>query len=119
MPLANTADLIVATQKKQMLAKAAKTSIRVAIKYGVSEFLRQQNEALGFLAFLLLFSTEQPDWRRWETLPLWLGVARVACPAELEQVTVVFSNSGTQQEVIPMARHGKTFIAVCRDLPAP
>lgn len=117
VPLANTAELIAATEKRMMMIELAKTTTRVAVKIGISEAVKQQNEALGFLTMLLLFSMEQPDTRRWETLPLWLEVARVPCPASPAEFTVVFP-SGGRHTVKPVARRGNIYIAFCRDLPS-
>jgi tetratricopeptide (TPR) repeat protein len=115
-PLANTAELLAATQKRTMMIELAKTTTRLAVKIGISEAVKQQNEALGFLTELLLFSLEQPDTRRWETLPLWLEVARVPCPPDLDEFNVVFPN-GQKLPVKPVGRRGRIYVAFCRDLP--
>ncbi len=116
LALANTADLLAATAKRQAMIELAKTATRVAVKIGVSQAVKQQNEALGLLTELLLFAMEQPDTRRWETLPLWLEVARVPCPPDPAEFTVVFA-SGRKIAVQPVARRGNTYIAFCRDIP--
>ncbi len=114
-PLSNTAELVAATEKRMMLIELAKTSTRVAVKIGISQAIKQQNEALGFLTELLLFSMEQPDTRHWETLPRWLEVARVPCPPNPSEFTVVFP-SGKKFVVKPVSHRGNIYIAFCRDL---
>lgn len=120
-PFANTAALMGASQRRLAAIQLAKDATRIATKIAISEAVKQQNDTLGALVWLALFAMEAPDTRCWETLPLWLEVARVPCPANLKSYTVVFKNAGgvpLGNKVIsaPIARRGHTFISFCRDV---
>jgi len=120
-PFANTAALMAASQRRLAAIQMAKDAARIATKVAISEAANQQNSALGALVWLALFAMEAPDTRCWETLPLWLEVARVPCPADLKSYTVVFKSAGGDQlgsKVIsaPLSRRGSTFISFCRDV---
>ena len=110
------------TEKRLATLKVVKTVSRIVVKEVIAESVSRKNEALGALLWLVLFSTEGPDTRRWETLPGWLQVARVPCPADLTQYRVVFrSTNGAvlrQKTVqVPLARRGSVFVSFCRDVP--
>lgn len=121
--LSDTVDLAFTTEQKEAAKKLAKTAARVAIKETVSYQIAQDNELLGELVRLILVGIlEQPDLRRWETLPRWLQVARVPCPADLTSFDVVFKNhqgvtTRTVSVTEPLARRRNTFVSYCRDLP--
>ncbi len=79
---------------------------------------------LCLVRFILISILEQPDTRRWGTLPRWLMVARVPCPPDLEEFDVVVKNaSGRPTQTIhvtqPISRHGNKYVSFCRDLPLP
>ena len=121
-PLANTADLLVATQKRVAALRAAKTVARIALKESIAEAVRKNNKALGDLLWFALFAMEQPDVRRWETLPLWLEVARVPCPSDLKDYEVLFKNADDSvirrtTVATPLTRKGRAYVSFCRDLP--
>jgi len=93
--------------------------MRIATKIAIAEAVKQQNDAMGALVWLALFAMEAPDTRCWETLPLWLEVARVPCPADLKSYTVVFKSAngallGKKVITTPLSRRGNTFISFCR-----
>jgi len=120
-PFANTAELMVNSKKRLAVLQAAKDVTRVVVKEIISESVESQNQALGSITRLILFSLEQPDTRCWETLPLWLEVARVPCPPNLKSYKVVFKTSNgvaLKSKIIeaPIARRGNIFISFCRDL---
>ena len=124
--LTDTVDLAFTTDQMETARKAVKTIARVAIKEGIAAGVGKDNDALCELVrFVLIQLLEEPDVRRWETLPRWLGVARVPCPADLREFDVVFkSRYGTTLRTVhvtsPIARHGSVFFSFCRDLvPAP
>jgi hypothetical protein len=120
--LADTFDLAFTTQQVEGARKAVKTIARVAIKEGIAGAIEKDNEALGELVrFVLIGLLEDPDLRRWETLPRWLGVARVPCPPDLTEFDVVFkTDAGTTLQTIhvtqPIRRHRNTFVSFCRDI---
>ena len=121
-PLANVASLLDATEKRRAVIEAAKEGARVALKTAVSEAVGRNNRALGDLLFYVLFSLEKPDTRRWETLPMWLEVARVPCPADLRSYEVVFRyGDGSEFKRFavaqPLVSKRNTFVSFCRDLP--
>jgi len=120
-PFANTAELMSDSKKRLAVMQAVKDTSRIVIKEVISETVENQNQALGGITRLILFSLEQPDTRCWETLPLWLEVARVPCPANLKSYKVVFktsSGAALKSKVIeaPVSRRGNVYISFCRDL---
>lgn len=88
--LTDTRRMHAATAARTAAAKAAKTVVRTGLKFAAANAVGQRNEGLGALLWLLLFGMEVEDTRRWETLPLWLQVARVKCPEKVAEVRVVF-----------------------------
>ena len=120
-PLSNTAELMIDSKKRLTVMQASKDVTRVVIKEIISETVESQNQALGSITRLILFTLEEPDTRCWETLPLWLEVARVPCPAGLKSYKVVFKTSSgvaLRSKIItaPISRRGNIFISFCRDL---
>ena len=120
-PFSNTLELMAASRKRLAAIQLAKDATRIAAKAAVAEAVNRQNEALGALVWLALFSMEMPDDRCWETLPMWLQIARVPCPADLEGYTVVFKNAlgetlWKKDVSRPISRRGGTFISFCRDI---
>ena len=120
-PFANTSELMSDSKKRLAVLQAAKTATRIVVKEVIAESVRRQNEALGVITWLILFSLEQPDTRCWETLPLWLEIARVPCPDTLKNYKVVFKNANgailkSKTMESPIARRGKVFVSFCRDL---
>jgi tetratricopeptide (TPR) repeat protein len=113
--LTSVADLVARGDARLADLRAAKTVTRIVMKEALASAVEKENEALGAILRLLLFALETPDTRRWETLPQWLGVARFPCPADLGDFDVVFEN-GVTRRTRPLARSGKLFVAVCRDL---
>jgi len=119
--LTNTGRLLADTQRRLAALQLAKDITRIVLKEAIAESIERKNPLLGNLVRLILFSIEAPDLRRWETLPLTLQVARVPCPANLREYTVVFKdNSGriiSQKTVSkPISNRGSTFVSSCRDL---
>ena len=80
--LTNVPHLRRKTEKVLKKRQKAKRAARIAIKEAAAQLVSQEDEALGDILRLLLFSLETDDSRRWETLPRDLHVARVACPVE-------------------------------------
>ena len=121
-PLTDTVDLAFTTDQIEAARKAVKTVSRVAIKEGIANAVEKNDEFLGSLVRLVLIGLlEQPDLRRWETLPRWLGVARVSCPPDLTGFDVVFkTSSGTVVQTIhvekPISRRRNIFVSFCRDI---
>lgn len=121
--LSNTEQLYRETMERMAALRAAKEVSRFAVKETISQAVERQDELLGFLARLTLFAFEAPDTRRWETLPLWLGVARIRLSEPPSDYTVVFrSASGypthTKEVESLVSRRGNIFISFCRDIPA-
>ena len=117
--LSNTHSLTVATDKILIARQALKTATRIAMKEAAAQALSHENEALGDLLRLILFSMETPDTRHWEALPLWLQVARVPCSPDLKSFDMVFkgASGGTVEQrtiTTPLTRRGNLFISFCR-----
>lgn len=120
--LSDTMDLAFTTEQKEMARKMVKTVARVAAKETIAYQIEQDNELLGELVrFVLIGLLEQPDLRRWETLPRHLQVARFPCPPDLKSYTVVYrSSSGVElkrQEITaPLQKRGTILVSFCRDV---
>lgn len=123
--LSDTVELAFTTDQVEAFRKAAKTAGRVVLKEVVAGSVEQKDEALGELVrFILIGLLEQPDLRRWETLPRWLQVARVPCPPDLKSFDVQLKNAAgftyrTIHVESPIMRRRDIFVSFCRDLPAP
>jgi hypothetical protein len=119
--LADTMELAFTTKQKNAIREMAKTMTRVAAKEAAAYSIEQQDELLGALFRLIMIGLlEQPDVRRWETLPRSLQVARVPCPkdpGDMEVQFVTSSGAGIRNVKIhqPLPRKNKTYIAVVRD----
>jgi hypothetical protein len=118
-----TDTVLLAAQSEQLLAarRVAKEVTRLVVKEVISEAVAQKDEGLGDLVRALLFSLEAPDTRRWETLPRWLAVARVPCPADLAAFDVVVRSGRTVLRratvTVPLTRNRDTWFSCWRDLP--
>ncbi len=118
----NTTDaLMQATHEVLKVREGVKTATRIVLKETAAELVAQQDEALGELLRLILYALETEDKRQWQTLPQWLGAARVPCPPDLEAFELVFK-TGAGQEVerrrieAPHGRRGRTFYTFTRAL---
>ena len=101
--------------------RITKEGLRIAVKETIAESFEDQNYLLGAIVRIALFASEIPDTRQWETLPLWLEVARLPCPCNLKSYTVVFKNTyrhplGTKTITTPISRNGNVFISFCRNI---
>jgi hypothetical protein len=121
--LSSVRNLALLTWNLEAPARIAKMAARIAAKEAMARSLEDQDAALGALARIILIGMlEQPDFRRWETLPRWLGVARVPCPVELSTFDVTIQGEGnivgesiTVQQ--PIVQHGNIYFSFVRDLP--
>jgi len=117
--LNTTGRLLAATQKRIAAIKTAKTATRIVLKESIANAVSEQNAFLGEILRLILYAIEVPDSRSWETLPMWLQVARVPCPRDLETYTVVFRNTAGKElkrEVItnPITNRDDKFVSFVR-----
>ena len=122
--LTDVFDLAYRTAELEALRKAAKTAARVAMKEGVAQSLEHNDQALlgALVRVILIGLLEQPDTRRWETLPHWLQAATVPCPDDLtEYDAVVKTDSGITLRTIhvtfPITQKRNRFLSLFRDLP--
>jgi hypothetical protein len=119
--LADTMELAFTTRDKDAIRDAAKTLARIAAKEATAHQLDKENELVGALFRIIMIGLlEQPDIRRWETLPRSLQVARVDCPPDPAAVDIQFrSIAGAPLRTLPLAaplvRIGNTYLAVVRD----
>ncbi len=124
-PLSDTLDLAFNTAQKQIALKVAKTVTRIVIKDAIAEAVAKatDEEFLGALTrFVLIGLLEQPDMRRWETLPRYLQVARVPCPSDLASFRVRVKAPGgytlrADEVSAPLQRRGRVFVSLYRDYP--
>jgi hypothetical protein len=122
--LTDTHELAFVTEQKEATRKALKILGRIAVKETIAEAVasKTDNRALGDLIRLILIGLlERPDIRRWETLPRWLQVARVQCPANLAGYRVVLRTSwGAQIRSVsvkrPITRYRNTFVSFLHDI---
>jgi hypothetical protein len=121
--LSDTADLAFTTAQIEEARKVAKSVARVVVKEAIAESVEHyHNEALGDLVRVVLIGLfEQPDTRRWETLPRRLQVARVSCPEDLEEFEIVFKDAAgrtmsTRRVRQPITRRGRTLVSICREV---
>jgi len=119
--LADTVDLAFTTKQKDAIRDMAKTVSRIAMKEVAARSIEKEDELLGALFRLIMISLlENPDVRRWETLPRSLQVARVPCPENPGDIEVRFTtSSGVVTRAVkvlpPLPLNNRTFIAVVRD----
>ena len=104
-------------------ARIAKMAARIAAKEVLARKLEKQDEALGALARIILIGfLERPDFRRWETLPLWLAVARVPYPEDLVSFDIKLHGEGIAMGTgltvqTPLIQRGNVVFSFVRDLP--
>lgn len=121
--LADTVDLAFTTKQKDEMREMAKTMARVAAKEAAARSIERDNELLGAIFRAVMIGIlEQPDNRRWETLPRSLQVARFPCPEKPGDIEVRFSTSAgvvtrTIHVTDGMTQHDRTHILVVRDTP--
>ncbi|MBU1692341.1 MAG: hypothetical protein KKC51_00085 [Verrucomicrobia bacterium] len=122
--LADIAELTFLTEKLRAVQQTAKTVGRVILKEAIAQSVEHntKNAFWGELVrFILIGLLEQPDIRRWETLPRWMQVARVQAPSDLTGIKVVFKNSfghtlRTIEVSEPLSRRRNTYVTFCRDI---
>lgn len=122
--LSDTVELTFLTEKLRALQQTAKTVGRIILKEAIAEAVEHETHSEGWgelVRFILIGLLEQPDVRRWETLPRWMQVARVRAPKDLATVKVVFKNSmgntlRTVELSAPLTRRRNTFVTFCRDI---
>jgi uncharacterized protein len=66
--------------RDRMGRELAHALLRVALKYGVEQAVRKEDEAAGMLVSLLGAITEKADTRNWQTLPHSIHYTRFAMP---------------------------------------
>lgn len=121
--LTNINSLAMTTWNLEAPARIAKTAARIAAKEVLASAVDEQDAALGALTRIILIGMmERPDFRRWETLPRWLAVARLSCPADLTSFDVKLQGGGSGSATVlhvqkPLLRRGKVFFSFVRDLP--
>ncbi len=81
------------TQRRIAAIQAAKTVTRVVIKDSIADAVADDNPLMGEILRLILFLTEIPDTRAWETLPNWLQVIRAPLPEHTQNLEVVCKSS--------------------------
>ena len=122
--VSRTYNLIEKTGKVAAALKAAKVAGRIAVKEGVAAALENngQHELAGLARIALIGLLEQPDLRRWETLPSELQIARVPCPKDLSEFNVAINDvynqvSRTIRVTSPITRRRNIFFSLVRIMP--
>jgi tetratricopeptide (TPR) repeat protein len=75
------------TDSRLAAMRVAKAAARLLVKDAIADGISQENAALGELLRLVMFMSEVPDSRQWETLPRFFQVARIPCPADLSSAS--------------------------------
>jgi len=121
--LTSSSELALTTWRLGAAARIVKSAARIAAKEATARAIEKQDEALGAIARIILIGLlERPDFRRWETLPRWLAIARVSCSPELTSFDVRLEGGdyGTGTTITvqrPLVRRGKVFFSFVRDIP--
>ena len=122
--LTDTLDLAFTTEQREAARKTAKAVGRIALKEGIAQSIENENLLLAELVRLVLIGVlEQPDLRKWETLPRLLQIARVPCPDGLthHELRVRAGSRVVMQRRIeaPLTKRRNMYISLFRDLPLP
>ncbi len=72
----------------RMGRELGKALLRTAIKYGIEQAVRKQDEAAGMMVSILNAITENADTRNWQTLPYEIHYARFSLPEGTHQLTI-------------------------------
>lgn len=97
--LVNTGSLREATNRKIAAMRETRKIARIIAKDAISDAVSDKNDFLGEILRLILFSLETPDVRHWSSLPLSCQVARIDCPDNLKEYTLVLrDSSGTTRK---------------------
>ena len=121
--LTNVQNLAISTWNIEAPARIAKMAARIAAKEVFAKQLEKNDEALGALARIILIGLlERPDFRRWETLPQWLAVARLPFPDDLSSFEVRLQGSDSVSSTVihvqqPLVQRGNIVFSFVRDLP--
>lgn len=121
--LTSVQDLAMRTWNIEAPARMAKMAARIAAKETLARQFHGRNGDMGALIRLILIGLlEQQDFRRWETLPQWLAVARVPFPMGCSAFDVKVQSSGTTTGTTIAVRHpvvqrGNVVFSFVRDLP--
>ncbi len=124
-PLTDALDLAFTTAQRELARQVAKTVTRIVIKDQIAEAVRKstRDEFLGELTrFVLIGLMEQPDTRRWETLPRFLYAMRVpysesATPFRLRVTAPGGREFHAVEMPAPTVRRGRTWVSVYREIP--
>jgi len=111
-----------ASSQRMAARRTAKVLTRIALKESLALYASSKDNDLGGLVWLLLFSMEKEDVRRWETLPEKMAVVRISCPDTLAGFDVVlksYSGAVLKRMTIqgPLLKKGRIFVGICRDKP--
>ena len=121
--LSRVDNLALITWNIEAPARIAKMVARIAAKEAIAVSVEKQDAVLGALTRIILIGMlERPDFRRWETLPRWLAVARLPCPETLNSFEVAIQGEGNimgKRFAIdyPIVKRGDVFFSFVRDLP--
>ena len=112
------------TEKREAGKTLLKDVARIAVKETIAQSIEAQDELLGELVRLVLFSLEKPDTRYWGTLPRTLSVARVTSSENLKEFELVRRTATGEERsrhhiTSGIHRKGRLHIVVLRDLTLP
>jgi len=84
-------EIAVLNLRDRMGRELAQALLRLAIKYGIEQAVKKQDEAAGAVVSIINALTEKADTRNWQTLPHEIHYARFSLPEGTHDL--VFSRS--------------------------
>ncbi len=85
----------------RMGRELGKALLRTAIKFGIEQAVRKQDEAAGVMVSIFNAITEKADTRNWQTLPYEIHYARFFLPEGTHQLTFTrYAADGSSYDII-------------------
>jgi uncharacterized protein len=86
--------------RDRMGRELGRALLRLALKYGIEEAVRNENEAAGLMVSIINALTEKADTRNWQTLPYHIHYARISLdPGQYQLVFSRMTRTGDRYDV--------------------
>lgn len=109
--------------RDRMGRELGRALLRLALKYGIEEAVRKQDDAAGLMVSIINALTEKADTRNWQTLPHDIHYARISLdPGQYQLVFSRITRTGDQYDITRnvVVERGKTsFVTLFDPLTAP
>lgn len=119
----NVEQAAIMTLKDDATALFARRLAAAAAKEVAADQIRQKNEALGALAWVVMHASDRADLRQWSTLPKTIQIARIPITNDrkknvikLQELTPTQSEFHGPKEIEVEARPGETKFLIYRSL---